>query len=261
MSTQHTARPPHRDTHHQLPRTDAVAHPAHLVLRSLRPAARWVIRSRQAVRMHGLEHIPASGPVIFASNHVGAADGPLLAIFPPRVVHALTKVEMFHGALGWLLVAAGQVPLDRFGPDPRAMKACLRVLRDGGAIGIFPEGRRSDGELRRFHMGAAYLGLVTGAPIVPVFQFGTRAPGGHINSLPPRREGVDLAFGPAYVFEATPWPRTREQVAQSAALLRGHLRAHLAAASLSTGRQLPGPVPAHEREPDPATGVNEQGAP
>ena len=58
------------------------------------------------------------------------------------------------------------------------MKTCLRVLRDGGVVGIFPEGTRGAGEFDRFHRGAAYLALVTGAPVVPVVILGTREPGG-----------------------------------------------------------------------------------
>ena len=83
-------------------------------------------------------------------------------------MHALTKKEMFDGRLGRFLLTSGQVPLDRFHSDPGAVKTCLRVLRDGGAVGIFPEGSRGGGEFDRFHRGAAYLGLVSGAPIVPV---------------------------------------------------------------------------------------------
>ena len=74
---------------------------------------------------------------------------PLLAIFAPRPVHALTKQEMFEGRLGRFLRASGQIPLDRFHADPGAIRSCLRVVRDGGAAGIFPEGTRGDGELHR----------------------------------------------------------------------------------------------------------------
>lgn len=246
--------------HHQLPRSDGARHPSRVLLHPLRPVARAVIRSRFGVRVHGADLVPTQGPVIFASNHVGVVDGPLLAIFAPRPVHALTKDEMFHGALGRLLSGAGQIPLDRFHTDPAAVKSCLRVLRDGGAVGIFPEGSRGAGDLGRFHRGAAYFALVTGAPVVPVVMLGTREPGGHTNSLPPRGGAVDVFFGAPRTLEMAPWPRSQEQVGHASMLLREHMLVHLDHARASTGRELPGPLPAHEVEPDPATGVTEQGA-
>ncbi|MCI4578723.1 1-acyl-sn-glycerol-3-phosphate acyltransferase, partial [Escherichia coli] len=127
------------------------------------------------------------GPVVVASNHLGVVDGPLMAIFAPRPVHALTKVEMFDGRLGSFLRTCGQIPLDRFAVDNAAVRTSLRVLRDGGVVGIFPEGQRGAGELELFHRGAAYLAMVTGAPVVPLTVFGTREPGGTMSSLPRRR--------------------------------------------------------------------------
>ena len=143
--------------HEDLPRSHRVRHPRRLMLSALRPVARLVIRRRVGVRVHGREQVPARGPVIFAANHIGVADGPILAIFAPRPVHALTKIEMFDSKLSWVLRGSGQIPLDRFNSDPAAVKTCLRVLRDGGAVGIFPEGRRGGGDLDRFHRGAALL--------------------------------------------------------------------------------------------------------
>ena len=245
-----------------LPRTDRTPHPARWLLHS--PVRRWarpLVRRRFDVRLHGVEHVPVTGPVIFVSNHVGIADGPLLAIFAPRPVHALTKQEMFSGPLAGVLRAAGQIRLDRFHADPAAVKACLRVLRGGNAVGIFPEGRRGGGELDRFHRGAAYFALATGAPVVPVVMVGTREPGGHTDSLPPRGGIVDIVFGPTTSLPATPWPRTREQVGQASTFLREQMLVHLDRARASTGRDLPGPLPAAEIEPDPATGITEQGAP
>ncbi len=106
-----------------------------MLLYPLRPVARFVIRRRVSVRLHGAKHLPRKGPVIVACNHVGIADGPLLAIFAPRPVHALTKIEMFKGMVGHVLRGAGQIPVYRRGSDPAAMKACLRVLRDGRVLG------------------------------------------------------------------------------------------------------------------------------
>lgn len=247
--------------HTELPRSDRARYPRRAMLSGLRPVARFVIRRRCEVRVHGVDNVPTRGPVIFAANHMGVADGPILATFGPRPVHALTKIEMFDSRLAWVLRGAGQIPVDRFHTDPAAVKTCLRVLRDGGAVGIFPEGRRGGGDLERFHRGAAYFGLASGAPIVPVIFLGTREPGGHTESLPARRGTVDMLFGTPYSLPATPWPRTREQVGHASALLREHLLTTLDHALAITGRDLPGPLPADEVEPDPATGVTDQGAP
>lgn len=247
--------------HSERPRSDRVPHPSRWLLHSARPLARWLVRRRHGVDLLGAGVVPADGPVIFAANHIGVADGPLLAAFAPRPVHALTKVEMFEGAMGRFLLASGQVPLDRFHPDPYAVKVCLRVLREAGAIGIFPEGRRGDGELGRFHRGAAYLALVSGAPVVPVTFFGTRAPGAHMEELPPRGAPIAICFGAPWAVPAVPWPRRREQVEQASLFLREHMLVQLDHARRSTGLELPGPLPATDVEPDPATGVTEQGAP
>lgn len=234
---------------HGLPRS-APDHPPRLLLHRLRPPSRWLVGRRLQVRLHGAEHVPATGPVILASNHVGVADGPLLAVFSPRPVHALTKSEMFDlRGMGRFLLASGQIPLDRFNTDPAAVKTCLRVLRDGDVVGIFPEGARGAGDFERFHRGAAYLALVSGAPVVPVIQFGTREPGAGMGALPPRGSVVDLVYGAPYRLDAVPWPRRREDVDGASLLLREHLLAHLAQARALTGRELPGPLPVAEVDP------------
>jgi len=243
-------------TRAELP-ASADEHPATRLLQLVRPGAAHLVRARWPVVVHHADRVPAAGGVILASNHVGIIDGPLLAIFSPRPVHALTKREMFEGRLGRLLRASGQIPLDRFHPDPGAIRSCLRVVRDGGAAGIFPEGTRGDGELHRFHHGAAYLALVTGVPVVPVTMIGTRPPGGGRNALPARSDGVDIVFGRPWRTTQQPWPRTREHVAATSVLLRGHLLSELATALADTRRSLPGPLPAGQSEDDPDTGLVE----
>jgi 1-acyl-sn-glycerol-3-phosphate acyltransferase len=234
----------------------AAKHPSRFLLYNLRRPARFVVQRRISVTVHGVEHVPASGPVILASNHVGVADGPLLAIYGPRPVHALTKQEMFDGRLGRFLLRSGQVPLDRFNSDPAAVKACLRVLRDGGVVGIFPEGSRGSGEFHRFHRGAAYLGLVSGAPIVPVIQFGTREPGDGSSALPKRGGQVHLVYGAPHTFEPVHWPRTKQAVEEASRTLREFMIEHLEHAKQLTGRTLPGPIPASkDKDPDPDTSI------
>jgi 1-acyl-sn-glycerol-3-phosphate acyltransferase len=226
-----------------LPRTDDAVHPPHRLLRALRPAGRAWFRRRYDIRVHGATHVPGRGPCIIASNHVGLLDGPLLAAFTPRVVHALTKKEMFEGRAGVALRALGQIPLSRYDVDPAAIKDCLKVLREGGIVGVYPEGTRGDGELRHFHTGVAYLALATGAPVVPLVMFGTREPGGSTDSIPAPGARFDFVYGPPVYLEQQPWPRTQAEVRRTATFLRNICVEHLVDAKGLTGRELPGPLP------------------
>lgn len=214
-----------------------------------------MLRVQYDVRVHGTDRVQGEGPVIFVANHIGALDGPLLAVFAPRPVHTLTKTEMFRGRMGGFLRRSGQIPLDRFAADVRAIRMALRVLRDGGAVGVFPEGTRGDGELHRFHHGAAYLALVSGAPVAPVIFLGSREPGGGINSTPTRGARIDLVFGPTVTLDARPWPRSKGMVRDASMLLQERLLETLDEARGLTGRDLPGPLPAGQTEDDPATGL------
>jgi 1-acyl-sn-glycerol-3-phosphate acyltransferase len=219
-------------------------HPPTWLLHGGRPTSRWIIRRRYDVRVHGGANVPTQGPVIVAANHTGVIDGPLLAIFSPRPVHALTKEEMFDGRLGRFLRLTGQIPLDRTHTDRSAVRACLHVLEHDGAVGIFPEGNRGAGDLTRFHNGAAYLALVSGAPIVPLMMYGTRPTGGGKDALPAPKAVVDLVYGAPFHVSPRPWPRTKRLVAATSTQLHERMRTELEAGLALTGQALPGPIPA-----------------
>ncbi|MFT4263009.1 MAG: lysophospholipid acyltransferase family protein [Nocardioides sp.] len=207
-----------------------------------RTAAQALLRRRWDLRVDP-GGLPAHGPVIVAGNHIGVMDGPLMAVMSPRPVHALTKEEMFTRSVGPLLRASGQIRLDRHRPDRAAIRSSVATLERGSVLGIFPEGRRGDGELRRIFGGTAYLALVTGAPIVPLLFFGTREPGRGSNWIPPRGQRIDLVFGEPLVLDPVIWPRTRDTVQAATREVHQHLRAHLAATLAATGLTLPGPLP------------------
>ena len=230
-------------SHLDLPRTLDAVSPPHRLLRALRPAVRAVLSRRYDIHLHGVEHVPGRGAALLASNHIGLLDGPLMAAFTPRPVHALTKQEMFDGHTGTLLRAVGQIPVARREVDVAAVRDWVRVLRDGGVVGVYPEGTRGDGELRVFHRGVAYLALVTGAPVVPLVMFGTRERGGGVDSVPPRGARFDFVYGAPVYLEQHSWPRTQAEVRRAAADLRNRLVAHLVDAMALTGRPLPGPIP------------------
>ena len=179
----------------ELPSTEGVRAPRTRLLSAGRPVAQALLRAWYEMEIHGAERVPATGPLVMAANHVGWLDGPLLAICSPRPVHALTKLEMFEGPMGSFLLRAGQIPLDRWHVDVRAIRIALKSLREDHAIGVFPEGARGPGDMSSPRAGAGYLALVSGAPVVPVSFLGTRMPGGTDGSIPPRGSRIAMTFG------------------------------------------------------------------
>jgi 1-acyl-sn-glycerol-3-phosphate acyltransferase len=213
---------------------------------------------RYDLHVHGLDRIPASGPVILASNHVGYLDGPMLFGTAHRKVHAMVKESMFQGAMGFGLTMMGQICVDRYRTDPLAVKKALRVLTSGGALSIYPEGARGRGDVAMTKGGAAYLALVTGAPVVLVACLGTRLSGASLESKPPYGSRLDLVIGETMRFDAVPWPRTKQQVADVQATIQRALAAHVAQACQLTGQSLPDPEPMPRSVPEagPAGGAD-----
>jgi 1-acyl-sn-glycerol-3-phosphate acyltransferase len=130
----------------------------------------------------GVEHVPATGAAILASNHLSYADWLFMPLTLTRRVTFVAKAEYFTspGIKGWFqkkfFSGAGQVPIDRTGASAAegALSAAKRILGDGGLFGIYPEGTRShDGRLYRGKTGVARLALETGVPVVPVAVVGT----------------------------------------------------------------------------------------
>lgn len=231
------------EPHLTLPRSAGIKHPARMMLHGLRPTFAAVINRRWDVEVRGAENHPATGPVVVAANHIGFLDGPLMAIVGPRPVHALTKREMYHGPLGAFLSGAGQIPVDRETVDPRAIKTALRVLRDGGVAGLFPESTRGAGTVETAKGGAAYLAMATGATVVPLAFLGTRLSGGSTNSFPPARSRFVLSYGPPIAVEQHGWPRRSEEVRALSEQIRLALVATVAEATQATSMELPGPLP------------------
>ncbi len=137
------------------------------------------------------------------------------------------------------LVKNGQIAIDRRTVDIRAVKQCLAVLASGGVVGIYPEGARGRGDVARTRGGAAYLALVSGAPVVPVACLGTRPDGAATSAMPGRGVRLDTVFGAPLMFEQQPWPRTKARVGAVQAEIQAALATHVQAACDLTGQRLP----------------------
>jgi 1-acyl-sn-glycerol-3-phosphate acyltransferase len=128
------------------------------------------------VTVEGLENAPRERACVYVSNHQSMVD--ILALFATRVPFKwVSKVENFYAPfLGWNMMLNGYVPLKR-GHLPsimRMVRTCLRRLRDGHSLFVFPEGTRSpDGEIGPFYRGAFVIAAKNRAPVVPMIIEGT----------------------------------------------------------------------------------------
>ena len=175
-------------------------------------------------RVIGLDHVPATGPVILASNHRSFIDSVAIPMIVPRKVVFLAKSDYFEGTgvKGTLtrlwFEGIGMLPVDR--DDTKAALAsldtALEVLGRGEAFGIYPEGTRSrDGRIYRGRTGVAHLALTAGCPVVPVGLTGTEdiQP---VGATRPRLAKVTIEFGTPLDFrrryDGVPAGRARREV-------------------------------------------------
>ena len=125
-------------------------------------------------RVYGRANVPQSGPVILAPNHVSNLDPPLVGVSCGRWPYTMAKAELFRGAFGWVIEQMGTFPVHRGEADRKALKTARRLLNDGQAIIIFPEGTRSaTGALSAPEIGVAMLAHQAKAAIVPIHLGGT----------------------------------------------------------------------------------------
>jgi len=140
---------------------------------SLYPFARSVVagllKPTFRIKVEGLEHFPKEGGVLLCTNHISNIDPPVVGVTAPRKVLFMAKAELFQvPVLKQLLNNFGTFPVKRGGGDREALRAGLKVLKEGNVLGLFPEGTRSkDGKLGKGMSGAGFFALRSTAAVVP----------------------------------------------------------------------------------------------
>lgn len=135
--------------------------------RALMPIGKLLFR----LRFEGTENIPREGPVVICSNHRSVLDPFFLALPVPREIRFMAKSELFeeHGQfVRWLLYAFGAFPVRRDKGDAESVRTAVHILREGGAVGIFPQGRCVfDRSPFKPKAGAVLVAAKAKAPILP----------------------------------------------------------------------------------------------
>lgn len=190
-----------------------------------------IMRSFFGLRVEGLEHLPLSGPLLLASNHVSDLDPLAVAAALPfaqltRLYWAGDVVRLFGNAASRQFCRAVHVyPVDERLPSSAIETASL-VLSRGGIQVWFPEGWRSpDGQLQRFLPGIGHLVMTTRVLTLPVYIWGT------FDAMPrtrrwPRRHPIRVTIGAPLDYETL---RTRGQGKSAEERVADALRTEVAA--------------------------------
>lgn len=156
----------------------------------VRPETKWKKLVRATVKgvLSGLYHIvfrvkitgkvPENGSYILCANHINYLDAAAVVLFNKRKVYFVAKEDLFRfKILNWLAHVFDVIPIKRNMQDMESMKRCLKILKSGELLGIFPEGTRKGLEKNgKAKNGAAYMAIKTGTPIIPVGIHGTFKP-------------------------------------------------------------------------------------
>ncbi|MDD5014204.1 MAG: lysophospholipid acyltransferase family protein [Atribacterota bacterium] len=127
------------------------------------------------LKIIGSENIPKTGPFVIVANHSSLLDGFIVVSSVKSKVTFMSAAYLFKiPFVGNILRGVGAIPVQGKGSDIKLIKEAMKVLRAGGVLGIFPEGRITNGEDDfSAKAGAAYLAVKADVPIIPMAIRGT----------------------------------------------------------------------------------------
>jgi len=157
----------------------------------------WVHR----LRIDGKEHIPSArhpGPLIVVANHASGVDPVLVQAACPFEIRWLMSQEMRHPAGEWFWQWGRVIFVGGDRAGAAGTREALRYLRDGGVLGIFPEGgiERPPRQIRPFLAGVGYIVKKSGAPVLPIVVTGVPEIDPVWHALVTRSESVVAAKTP-----------------------------------------------------------------
>lgn len=113
------------------------------------------------------------GSAILVSNHTSNLDPVMFAAHMKEHNYYLAKKELFSTKFkAWVIKGIGGISIDRQSNDLGAIKASLKVLKEGRKLVIFPEGTRHHTQTMEFGEikgGATMLAIKAKVPIIPIY--------------------------------------------------------------------------------------------
>ena len=175
-------------------------------------------------QVKGIDNIPSRGPVLIISNHINKADPPMLSVSIGRRVMFMAKEELFHlGVLSYFIRTFGAFPVNRGRPSMQALREANRLLADGMALAMFPEGKRSPiAQLQPAFSGSALIASHNrGVPILPVGISGTEKMKG-VSWLWQHPE-ITIKIGVPFYLPTTDGKLTKAELAQLTTSMMEHI--------------------------------------
>lgn len=167
----------------------------------IRGVGRFVIRTLTDFTLEGEENFPKTGAYIMAGNHVSAMEVILMALFAPKQVEILGAGDIpLDPNLAPFANLHGYIPINRGSVDQKALNTAANVLKNGGLVGIFPEGGIWNKSLAAAKLGVGWLSFRNKSDVLPIGFIGMA--GALTKMLHFQRPKITMRVGKLMPFDA-----------------------------------------------------------
>ncbi len=168
--------------------------------RALRSLTTTIFTGLMNIHFSGLENIPPTGGCILATNHLSRLDTPLIFMAVERedLSGLVTHKYRYNPLFALFVRVSNSIWINRDIADYQAIRAALSHIKNGGVLGIAPEGTRSrNGKLILAKSGIALIAEKAGVPIIPVGIYGSEDTMFKLRHF--QRPNVYLNFGESFL--------------------------------------------------------------